>query len=136
MPPISQQCNVFAVIFFFYLQNKNSQFCHCTNKHRHRTCYKFVCSFQQSILARYKLGSGLVLAHQTCSNLSSRGSMHREWRHMLPSTPPAKFHQGMLSCPQINLPHRMHVQSIVCFTHVHTSLQQIYISASFSSTHV
>ena len=54
---------------------------------------------------RYKFGSGLVLEHQTCSNLSSRGSMHREWRHMLPSTPPAKFHQEMLSCPQIYLPH-------------------------------
>ena len=136
MPPRSQQCNVFAVHSLYYLQNKNSQFCHCTNKRRHRTYYKFGCLFLQSIVARYDLGSGLVLEHQTCTNLSCRGSMHREWRHMLPSTLPAKFHQGMLPCLQIYLPHRMHVQSLVCFTHVHTSLQQIYISASFSSTHV
>ena len=120
-----------------HLQNKGSPFCHCTNKHRHRTCHKFGCLFLHLIMVnRCELGTGLVLEHRTCTNLSCRGSLHREWRHMPPSTPPATFLQGMLSCPQIYLPHRMHVQSLVCFTHVHTSLQQIYISASFSSTHV
>ena len=61
--------------------------------------------YNRSWFNRCELGTGLVLEHQTCSNLSSRESLHREWRHMLPSTPPAKFHQGMLPCLHICLPH-------------------------------
>ena len=100
-----------------------------------RATHLVVYSYIRSWFNRCDLGTGLVLEHQTCTNLSCRGSLHREWRHMLPSTPPAKFPQGMLSCPQINLPYRMHVQSLVCFTHVHTSLQQIYTSLIFIHMH-
>ena len=133
MPPISQQWNVFAIRFFSIISR--------TKAHRFvivrispRTVYAtnlVAYSYNRSWFNRCELGTGLVLEHRTCTNLSCRESLHREWRHMLPSTPPAKFHQEMLSCPQIYLPHRIHVQSLVCFTHVHTSLQQIYISLIF-----